>query len=104
MCQKLNSTVPNVFQHNRFMSYSHHTYETRHYLSIRTPLFKLQISMNSIFENGINIWNNLFPEIKSITNKSKCKNFGRICICHLIYVRFFKLIFYAFQHDLYIKA
>ena len=29
MSQKLNSTVPNVFQQNRFLSYSYHTYETR---------------------------------------------------------------------------
>ena len=44
--QKLNSTVPNVFQQNRFLSYSYHTYETRNNLSIRTPLFKLQFSKN----------------------------------------------------------
>ena len=42
MFQKLNSTVPNVLQQNRFLSYSYHTYETRNNLSIRTPLFKLQ--------------------------------------------------------------
>ena len=43
MFQKLNSTVQNVFQQNRFMFYSYHTYETRNNLSIRTPLFQLQI-------------------------------------------------------------
>ena len=42
MFQKLNSTVPNVFQQNIFLSYSYHTYETRNNLSIRT-LFKPQI-------------------------------------------------------------
>ena len=67
MFQRLNSTVPNVFQQNRFMSYYYHTYETCNNLSIIT-LFKLQISMNSIFDHGIKIWNNLSPEIKSITN------------------------------------
>ena len=46
MFQKLNSTVPNVFQQNRFLSYSYHTYETRNNLSIRTPLFMLQFSKN----------------------------------------------------------
>ena len=44
MFQKLNSTVPSVFQQNRFLSYSYHTYETRNNLSIRPPLFKLQFS------------------------------------------------------------
>ena len=44
MFKKLNSTVPNVFQQNRFMPYSYHTYETRNNLSIRTPLFNLLIS------------------------------------------------------------
>ena len=70
MFQKLNSTVPNVFQQNRFLSYSYHTYETRNNLSIGTPLFKLQFSKKSIFDHGIKIWNNLSPEVKSITNKS----------------------------------
>ena len=69
--QKLNSTVPNAFQQNGLMSYFYHTYETRNNLSIRTPLFKLQMSQNSIFDHGIKIWNNLSPEIRSITNKSK---------------------------------
>ena len=64
MFQKLNSTIHNVF-------YSYHTYETRNNLSIRTPLFKLQISNNSIFCHGIKKWNNLSPEIRSIANKSK---------------------------------
>ena len=36
MFQKLNSTIPNVFQQNRFVTYSYHTYETRNNLSIRT--------------------------------------------------------------------
>ena len=71
MFQKLNSTVSNVFQQNRFLSYSYDTYETRNNLSTRSPLFKLQISKKSIFDHGIKIWNNLSPEIKSITNKSK---------------------------------
>ena len=44
MFQKLSSTVPNVLQQNRFLSYSYHTYETRNNLSIRTPLLKLQFS------------------------------------------------------------
>ena len=70
MFQNLNSTVPNVFQQNRFLSYSYHTYETRNNLSIRTPLFKLQFSKKSLFDHGIKIWNNLSPEVKSITNKS----------------------------------
>ena len=74
MFQKLNSTVHNAFQQNRFMSYSHHTYETRNNLSIRTPLFKLQLSKKSIFHHGIKVWNNLSPEIKSIT---KLSNSGR---------------------------
>ena len=69
MYQELNSTVPNVFQQNRFLSYSYHTYETRNKISIRTPLFKLQFSKRSIFDHGIKIWNNLSPEVKSITNK-----------------------------------
>ena len=69
MYQELNSTVPNVFQQNRFLSYSYHTYETRNKISIRTPLFKLQFSRRSIFDHGIKIWNNLSPEVKSITNK-----------------------------------
>ena len=73
MFQQLNSTVPNVFQQNRFLSYSYHTYENGNDLSIRTPLFKLQFSKESIFDHGINIWNNLSPEIKSMTNKSKFK-------------------------------
>ena len=77
MFQKLNSTVPNVFQQNRYMSYSYHTYETRSNLLIRTPLFTLQISKNSLFDHGIKIWNNLSPEIKSITNKSKFKKILR---------------------------
>ena len=77
MFQKLNSTVPNVFQQNRFLFYSYHTYETRHNSSIRTPLFKLQISKKSIFDHGIKIRNNLTPEIKSITNKSKFKKIIR---------------------------
>ena len=46
MFKKLNSTVPNVFQQNRFLSYSYHIYETRNNLSIRTPLFKLQFLKN----------------------------------------------------------
>ena len=33
MYQELNSTVPNVFQQNRFLSYSYHTYETRNNIS-----------------------------------------------------------------------
>ena len=73
MFQKLNSTVPNVFQQNRFLSYSYHTYETHNNLSIRTPLLKLQISKKSIFDHGIKIWNKLPPEIKPIANKSKFK-------------------------------
>ena len=77
MFQKLNSTVPNVFQQNRFLSYSYHTYETRNNLSIRTPLFKLQFSKRSIFDHGIKIWNNLSPEVKSITNKSIFKKIIR---------------------------
>ena len=77
MFQKVNSTVPNVFQLNRFMSYSYHTCETRNNLSIRTPLFKLQFSKKSIFDYGIKIRNNLSPEIKSITNKSKFKKIIR---------------------------
>ena len=77
MSKKLNSTVPNEFQQNRFMSYSYHTYETRNNLSIRTPLYKLQITKNSIFDYGIKIWNNLSPEIKSITNKSNFKKIIR---------------------------
>ena len=77
MFQKLNSTVSNVFQQNRFQSYSYHTYETRNTLSIRTPLFKLQFSKQSIFHHGIKIWNNLSPEVKSITNKSIFKKIIR---------------------------
>ena len=77
MFQKLNSTVPNVFQQNRFMYYFYHTYETRNNLSIRTPLFKLKISKKSIFDHGIKIWNKFSPEIKSITNKSKFKKIIR---------------------------
>ena len=77
MFQKLNSTVPNVFQQNRFLFYSYHTYETRNNLSIRTPLFKLQISKKSIFYDGIKILNNLSPEIKSITNESNFKKIIR---------------------------
>ena len=77
MFQKLNSTVPNVFQQNRFLSYSYHAYETRNNLSIRTPLFKLQFSKRSIFDHGIKIWNNLSPEVKSITNKSIFKKIIR---------------------------
>ena len=46
MLQKLNSTVPNVFQQNIFLSYSYHTYETHNNLSIITPLFTLQFSKN----------------------------------------------------------
>ena len=71
--QKLNSTVPNVFQQNRFLSYSYHAYGTRNNLSFRTPLFKLQISKNSLFDHGIKIWNNLSPEIKFITNKTNSR-------------------------------
>ena len=71
MLQELNSTVPNVFQQNIFMSYSYHTHETRNNISIRTSLFMLQISKKSIFDHDIKIWNNLSTEIKSITNKSK---------------------------------
>ena len=77
MLKKINSTVPNVFQQNRLMSYSYHTNETRNNLSTRTTPFKLQISKNSIFDYGIKIWNNLSPEIKSITNKSKFKKIIR---------------------------
>ena len=77
MFDEVNSSVPNVFQQNRFLSYSYHTYETRKILSIRTPLFKLQISKKSIFDHGIEIWNNLSPEMKSITNKSKLKKIIR---------------------------
>ena len=77
MFQKLDSTVPNVFQQNRFLSYSYHTYETRNNLSIRTPLFKLQFSKKSIFDDGIKIWKNLSPEVKSITNKSIFKKIIR---------------------------
>ena len=77
MLKKLNSTVSNVFQQNRFMSYSYHTYQTSNNLSIITPLIKLQISKNSIFDHGIKTWNNLSPEIKSITNKSKFKKIVR---------------------------
>ena len=73
MFQKLNSTVPNVFQQNRFLSYCYHTYETHNNLSIRTPLLKLQFSKKSIFDHGIEIWNNLSPEVKSVTNKSTFK-------------------------------
>ena len=71
MFEELNSTVPYVFQQNGFMSYSYQTYETRNNLSIRTPLFKLQMSKKSIFDQGIKIWNNLSPEIKPIANKRK---------------------------------
>ena len=77
MFPKVNSTVPNVFQQNRFLSYSYHTYETRNNPSIRTPLFKLQFSIRSIFDHGIKIWNNLSPEVKSITNKSIFKKIIR---------------------------
>ena len=73
MFQKLNSTVPNVFQQNRFLSYFCHTYETRNNLSIRTPLFKPHFSNKSIFDHGIKMWNNLSHEVKSITNKSTFK-------------------------------
>ena len=69
MFQKLNSTVPNVFQQNKILSYSYHTYETSNNLSIRTPLFKLQFSKRSIFDHGIKIWKNLSPEVISITTK-----------------------------------
>ena len=48
MFQKLNRTVPNVFQQNRFLSCSYHTYETRNNLSIRTPLFKLVLKKINI--------------------------------------------------------
>ena len=71
MFQKLNSTVSNVFQQNKFMFYSYHTYETRNNISIRTPLFNLQISENSIFDHSIKIWNYLSPEIKCTANKNK---------------------------------
>ena len=77
MFKKLKSTVHIVFQQNIFLSYSYHTYETRKYLSIRTPLFKLQLSKRSIFDHGIKIWNNLSPEVKSITNKSIFKKIIR---------------------------
>ena len=77
MFQELNSTVPNVFQQDRFMSYSYHTYETHNDLSIRTPLFKPWISKKSIFIHGIKIWNNLPPEIKSMVKKSKLKKIIR---------------------------
>ena len=77
MFQKLNSTVPNVFQQNRFLSYSYHTYETHNNLSIRTPLFKLQFSKKSIFDHGIKIRNNLSPEVKSLTNISIFKKIIR---------------------------
>ena len=59
------------------MSYYYHTYETRNNLSIITPLFKLQISKNSIFDHGIKIWNNVSPKVKSITNKCKFKKIIR---------------------------
>ena len=77
MFPKLNSTVPYVFQQNRFLSYSCHTYETRNDLSIGNPLYKLQISKKSIFDHGIKIRNNLSPEIKSINNKGKLKKVAR---------------------------
>ena len=70
MPQELNSTVHNVFQQNRLMFYSDHTYEARNKLSIKNSLFKLQNSRNSIFDHGIEIWNNLSFKIKYITNES----------------------------------
>ena len=77
MFEKLNSTFPNVFQQNRFLTYFYHTFETRNNPSIRTPLFKLQFSKKSIFDLSIKIWNNLSPEVKSITNKGKFKKIIR---------------------------
>ena len=77
MFQKLSSTVPNVFQQNRFLSYSYHTYETRNNLSITTPLFKLQFSKKSILDHGTKILNNLSQEVISITNKSIFKKIIR---------------------------
>ena len=63
MSQKLNSTLPNVFQQNRFLFYSYHTYETRSNLLISIPLFMLLFSKKSMFDHGIITWNNLSPEI-----------------------------------------
>ena len=77
MFLKLNSTVPNVFQQNRLMSYSYHTNETSNNRLIRTPLSKLQISKNLIFDHGVKIWNNLSPEVKSMTNNGKFKKITR---------------------------
>ena len=48
MFQKLNRTVPNVFQQSRFLSYSYDSYEARNNLSIRTPLFNPQLKKINI--------------------------------------------------------
>ena len=77
LSQKLSRTVHNVFRRNRFLSYSHHTYEARNNLSIIAPLPKRRISMKSIYHNGIKIWNNLSPEIRPITTNSKFRKIIR---------------------------
>ena len=46
------------------MSYSYHTYKTFNNL-IQNSLLKPQISKDSIFGHGINIWSKLSPSMKT---------------------------------------
>ena len=73
MSDLLNNIFPNTFEHKFIPTNNYHSYKTRNNLSLRSIFFLIDISKNTIFHNGIKIWNNLSPELKLIKNKNKLK-------------------------------
>ena len=57
-----------------------HRYNTRNASEVRTPTFLLSSSQNSLFYNGINIFNSMPRHIKCASTVAE---FKRLCISHI---------------------
>ena len=73
MLQQQNNLLPNLCKEKLIKVNKIHTYNTRNFQYLSATFFKLDISNNSIIDQGVKIWNNLPSELKIITSINKFK-------------------------------
>ena len=71
MFQQQNTLLPNLYEEKFIIANKYHTNNTRNSKSLRSTFFILVISKNSIFFQGVKIWNNIPSEHKIITSNRK---------------------------------
>ena len=79
----LDNIFSNTFEQKFLPTNKHNSYKTRKNLSLRAHFFLLDIS-NNIFHNGVEIWDNLSPELRLIKNKSKFKKLAKYNLINYI--------------------